>query len=69
MFAVISSLEHVTIQVPINHDTEDYCMLLKKKLPLIALSAGMYDVIQLVICGIIRSKLEIPEEGNDVLNA
>ena len=45
MFAVIPYLEHVTIQVPINHDTEDYCMLLKKKLPLIALSAGMYDVI------------------------
>lgn len=46
MFAVIPSLEYVTIWVPINHDTEDYCMLLKKKiLPLIALSAGMYDVI------------------------
>ena len=27
------------------------------------------DVIQLVICGIFRCKLELPEEGNDVLNA
>ena len=29
----------------------------------------MYDVIWLVICGMFISKLEIPEEGNDVLNA
>ena len=27
------------------------------------------DVIQLVICGIFSCKLELPEEGNDVLNA
>ena len=27
------------------------------------------DVIQLVICGIFTCKLELPEEGNDVLNA
>ena len=40
-----------------------------KKLPLIALSTGMYNVIYLVICGIFTSKLEILEEGNDVLNA
>ena len=26
------------------------------------------DVIQLVICGIFTCKLELPEEGNDVLN-
>ena len=30
---------------------------------------NMYDVIQLVICGIFTCKLEIPEECNDVLNA
>ena len=30
---------------------------------------NMYDVIQLVICGIFTCKLELPEEGNDVLNA
>ena len=29
----------------------------------------MYDVIELVICGIFTCKLEIPEEGNDALNA
>ena len=29
----------------------------------------MYDVIQLVICGIFTCKLELPEEGNDVLKA
>ena len=29
----------------------------------------MYNVIYLVICGIFISKLEILEEGNDVLNA
>ena len=29
----------------------------------------MYDVIQLVICGIFTCKLELPKEGNDVLNA
>ena len=40
-----------------------------KKLPLIALSTGMYNVIYLVICGIFTSKLEILEEGNDVLDA
>ena len=28
----------------------------------------MYDVIYLVICGIFTSKLEIPVEGNNVLN-
>ena len=30
---------------------------------------NMYDVIYLVICGIFTSKLEIPVEGNNVLNA
>ena len=30
---------------------------------------NMYDVIYLVICGIFTCKLEIPVEGNDVLNA
>ena len=30
---------------------------------------NMYDVIQLVICGIFTYKLELPEEGIDVLNA
>ena len=40
-----------------------------KNLPLIALSTRMYDVIKPVICGIFTIKLEIPEEGNDVLNA
>ena len=30
---------------------------------------NMYDVIQLVICGIFTCKLELPEEGNDVLKA
>ena len=30
---------------------------------------NMYDVIYLVICGIFTSKLEIPEDGNGVLNA
>ena len=29
----------------------------------------MYDAIKLVICGIFTGELEIPEEGNDVLNA
>ena len=28
MFTIISSLEHFTIQVPNNLDTEDYCILL-----------------------------------------
>ena len=40
-----------------------------KNLPLIALSTCMYDVIQLVICGIFTSELEISEKGNDELNA
>ena len=40
-----------------------------KNLPLIALSTWIYDVIWLVIYGIFTSKLELPEEGNDVLNA
>ena len=30
---------------------------------------NMYDVIYLEICGIFTCKLEIPVEGNDVLNA
>ena len=32
-------------------------------------SAHVYDVIQLVSWGILTCKLELPEEGNDVLNA